>query len=114
MVKCKEEGKLFDHVFGDLTDIPISTNPIGEIWNFFRTTLQLSFSILKEGGTYFTHANGVTAEENLKMFESTIKDTLMGFPVELTQSTAFVPSFKEKWVFYEVKRAIAGNNGPQE
>ncbi len=103
MIKCKEEEKFYDFVFGDLTDIPISTSPQAEIWDFFRTTLQLSFAILRENGTYFTHANGITAGENLKMFSQTIKDSL-GFPVDLKQTSTFVPSFQEKWIFYEVKR----------
>ena len=35
--KCRKEGKLFDFVFGDLTDIPINTDKDGEdtiyIWS---------------------------------------------------------------------------------
>ena len=29
--RCREEGKQFDFVFGDLTDIPIDTNKDGEV-----------------------------------------------------------------------------------
>lgn len=53
--KFVKEGKKFDFVFGDLTDIPISETPTGEIWNFIRTILQQSFKILKPNGKYLTH-----------------------------------------------------------
>lgn len=53
--KFVKEGKKFDFVFGDLTDIPISETPTGEIWNFIRTILQQSFKILKPTGKYLTH-----------------------------------------------------------
>lgn len=53
--KFVKDGKKFDFVFGDLTDIPISETPTGEIWNFIRTILQQSFKILKPNGFYLTH-----------------------------------------------------------
>jgi spermine synthase len=102
--KCKKEGRMFDYIFGDLTDIPISLKAEGEVWDFFKTTLQLSFSILKPEGSYFTHANGVTSGDNLKMFEDTIRGSL-DFHLDFKTSSAFIPSFMEKWVFYQVKRA---------
>lgn len=55
--KFVKEGKKFDYVFGDLTDIPISETPTGEIWNFIRTILQQSFKILKSDGIYLTHVS---------------------------------------------------------
>lgn len=63
--KFVKEGKKFDFVFGDLTDIPISDTPTGEIWNFIRTILQQSFKILKPNGFYLTH---VTKEKNSNIF----------------------------------------------
>lgn len=53
--KFVKEGKKFDFVFGDLTDIPISETPTGEIWNFIRSILQQSFKILKPNGKFLTH-----------------------------------------------------------
>lgn len=55
--KFVKDGKQFDFVFGDLTDIPISDTPTGEIWNFMRTILNQSFKILKPNGKYLTHVN---------------------------------------------------------
>jgi spermine synthase len=48
--KYIKEGKKFDYVFGDLTDIPISDTPTGEIWDFIRLILEASFKILKADG----------------------------------------------------------------
>jgi spermine synthase len=48
--KYIKDEKKFDYVFGDLTDIPISDTPTGEIWDFIRTILESSFKILKPDG----------------------------------------------------------------
>jgi spermine synthase len=48
--KYIKEEKKFDYVFGDLTDIPISDTPTGEIWDFIRTILEASFKVLKPDG----------------------------------------------------------------
>lgn len=49
------EGRKFDYVFGDLTDIPISDTPSGEMWDFVMKILQMSFKILKPTGKFMTH-----------------------------------------------------------
>lgn len=48
--KYIKDEKKFDYVFGDLTDIPISDTPTGEIWDFIRTILESSFKVLKPDG----------------------------------------------------------------
>ena len=49
--KYIKDGKKFDYVFGDLTDIPISDTPTSsEIWDFIRTILESSFKVLKHDG----------------------------------------------------------------
>lgn len=98
--KFIKEGKKFDYVFGDLTDIPISDTPTGEIWNFIRSILQHSFKILKPTGKYLTHGNGANSPESLAMFEEQL--TKLDAKVKFTRSNAFVPSFMEDWVFYQV------------
>lgn len=93
--------KKFDYVFGDLTDIPISTTPTGEIWDFIRTILVASFKVLKPGvGKYMTHGNGINCPASLKMYEEQLAKLVP--PVEYTKTKAFVPSFMEEWVFYQV------------
>lgn len=103
MAKLNEyiaEGKKFDYVFGDLTDIPISTAPTGEVWNFIRSILDASFKVLKADGKYMTHGNGMGCLESLRMYEEQLKKLTP--TVEFTQTKAFVPSFMEDWVFYQV------------
>lgn len=50
-----KEGRKFDYVFGDLTDLPISPTPQGEIWDFIRLILKNSLKVLKPDGKYMTH-----------------------------------------------------------
>lgn len=97
----KEERK-FDYVFGDLTDIPISDTPTGEIWDFIRVILESSFKVLKPDGKFMTHGNGVSCPESLQMYEEQLNK--LSPKVTFTKCTAFVPSFMEEWVFYQVRR----------
>ncbi|XP_058122601.1 spermine synthase isoform X1 [Anopheles ziemanni] len=100
--KFSQEGRKFDYVFGDLTDIPISETPTGEIWDFIRKILQSSFEVLKPDGKFMTHGNGVSCPESLKMYEEQL--VKLEPKVSYTKCTAFVPSFMEEWVFYQVQR----------
>lgn len=101
--KYIKEGRTFDYVFGDLTDIPISDTPTGEIWDFIRTILEASFKVLKPDGKFMTHGNGVSCPESLQMYEDQLAKLTPA--VAYTKCTAFVPSFMEEWVFYQVNRA---------
>ncbi|XP_066603609.1 spermine synthase isoform X2 [Prorops nasuta] len=95
-----DEGRQFDYVFGDLTDIPISTTPHGDAWNFIRLILNSSIKVLKPTGKYMTHGNGASCPESLKMYEEVLSQLCK--PVTFTKDSAFVPSFFEDWVFYQV------------
>lgn len=103
--KYIKEGRKFDYVFGDLTDIPISDTPTGEIWDFIRVILEASFKVLKPGGTFMTHGNGVSCPESLDMYEQQLKK--LSPKVNFTKCSAFVPSFMEEWVFYQVQCATS-------
>lgn len=52
-----KEGRKFDYVFGDLTDIPISDSPSGELWNFILKVFEMTLKILKPDGKFMTHVN---------------------------------------------------------
>lgn len=103
-----KDGRKFDYVFGDLTDIPISDTPTGEIWDFIRLILEHSFQVLKPTGKFMTHGNGVSCPESLRMYEDQLAKLTP--KVTFTKSSAFVPSFMEEWVFYQVQRDEATNN----
>ncbi|XP_030572373.1 spermine synthase isoform X1 [Drosophila novamexicana] len=100
MKKFIAEGRKFDYVFGDLTDIPISDAPIGECWDFIRTIFEHSFQLLKPDGKYLTHGNGTSCLESLQLFEDQLR--LLKPKVKFTTTKAFVPSFMEEWLFYQV------------
>ncbi|XP_029735465.2 spermine synthase isoform X1 [Aedes albopictus] len=101
--KFIKEGRKFDYVFGDLTDIPISDTPTGEIWDFIRVILESSFKVLKPDGKFMTHGNGVSCPESLQMYEDQL--ARLTPKVNFTKCSAFVPSFMEEWVFYQVQCA---------
>lgn len=103
--KFIKEGKKFDYVFGDLTDIPISDTPTGEIWDFIRSILEHSIKILKPTGKYLTHGNGANRPDSLGMFEEQLAK--LEPKVTFTRANAFVPSFMEDWVFYQISFADA-------
>lgn len=98
--KMIKDGKKVDFVFGDLTDIPVSTSPQGEAWDFIRLILNKAMQVLKPKGMYMTHGNGASSPQSLKMFEEQLNN--LKVPVEFTTDRAFVPSFLEDWVFYQV------------
>ncbi|XP_068149750.1 spermine synthase isoform X1 [Drosophila tropicalis] len=100
MKKFIAEGRKFDYVFGDLTDIPISGAPIGECWDFIRTIFEHSFKVLKPDGKYLTHGNGTSCIESLELFEEQLG--LLKPKVKFSTTKAFVPSFMEEWLFYQV------------
>lgn len=47
-----------------------------------------------------THGNGVSCPESLEMYEQQLKK--LRPVVKYTRDTAFVPSFMEDWIFYQV------------
>ncbi|KAG8224983.1 hypothetical protein J437_LFUL005994 [Ladona fulva] len=107
-----EEGRTFDYVFGDLTDVPISPTPQGKHWDFIRLILEKSFRVLKSTGKYMTHGilailahrsiivNGSCSPQSILMYEEQLHN--LSVPVEHSSDHAFVPSFLEDWVFYQV------------
>jgi len=96
----KEEKKQFDFIFGDLTDIPVHQG--GSTWAFVRTVIKSALSLLPVGGKYYTHCNGVNAKSSLHYFEKMLAN--IGVPIEIEHTEAYVPSFCEKWVFYQLTR----------
>ncbi|KAF4532243.1 hypothetical protein B566_EDAN004329 [Ephemera danica] len=98
-----EEGRTFDFVFGDLTDIPLSSTPQGQVWDFIRLILNKALRVLKPTGKFMTHGNGSSCPKALAMYEEQLK--ALDIPVKFSRDNAFVPSFLEDWVFYQVWRA---------
>ncbi|XP_022661400.1 spermine synthase-like [Varroa jacobsoni] len=104
MDKYANEGRKFDAIFGDLTDVPIVTGENGneqqhEQWQFLSKVVNDSLKLLKVGGVFQNHATGKGCGNALETYENflkTLKDT------HFTKRSRFVPSFLEDWVFYSV------------
>ncbi|EEC09332.1 spermidine synthase, putative [Ixodes scapularis] len=97
-----EEGRTFDIVFNDLTDIPISTEPQGEHWDFVKKIVTMGLQVLKTNGLFLNHAIGISCTSALETYEELL--TKLPFKVEFSKHSEHVPSFMEDWVFYEVKK----------
>ncbi|XP_067141111.1 spermine synthase isoform X1 [Centruroides vittatus] len=103
MREYTQKGKKFDYVINDLTDIPIATSPQGELWQFIRTIVSMAFELLQPNGRYLNHAIGDVCKEALTKYEELLKS--LPYKVQFKNHSAYVPSFMENWVFYEVWRA---------
>jgi len=97
----KEENRKFDVIFGDLTDIPVHGGDTST-WAFVRKIVRTSLLLLPVGGKYFTHINGANSRSSIQLFENMVKE--LGVPVEISTTEAHVPSFMEKWVFFQITR----------
>jgi len=96
----KEEKKQFDVIFGDLTDIPLHQGD--STWAWVRSVVKMALSLLPVGGKYYTHCNGVNSIHAVQYFENLLNN--IGVPIQIEQTEAFVPSFCEKWVFFQLTR----------
>merc|ERR1719250_135157 len=96
----KEEKTQFDVIFGDLTDIPVHQGD--STWAWVRSILKLALSLLPIGGKYYTHCNGVNSLHAVQYFENLLSN--IGVPIEIERTETFVPSFCEKWVFFQLTR----------
>merc|ERR1711892_837168 len=74
----------------------------GDTWEFVRTVIKSALTLLPVGGKYYTHCNGVSAKSAVQYFEKMLNS--IGVPIEIEHTEANVPSFCEKWVFYQLTR----------
>ncbi|XP_050316192.1 spermine synthase isoform X1 [Anthonomus grandis grandis] len=95
-----KEGRKFDYIFGDLTDIPIEENESPELWSFIIKIMKMSFKVLKPDGKFMTHVTGTCSPQAIEAY----KQKLLKFnpPLKFTTDKAFVPSFLEEWVFCQI------------
>lgn len=113
----RRQGRQFDFIFGDLTDIPINTDHNFEsTWDFLRRILSLSFSCLRPGAKYMTHLTGKAVPSAGEDFQRRAEAEAgrLGLSTSVTFSEAFVPSFMEVWLFAQVTvtpNKCENNNG---
>lgn len=103
--KFIKEGRTFDYVFADLTDVPVSQEAVGDLWEFLGSVMSQGLKVLKPAtGRYMTHAIGETATHALEMFEKKLWEQ----PVSTVSKTKrFVPSFLENWVFFQATKSAS-------
>ncbi|XP_026466773.1 spermine synthase [Ctenocephalides felis] len=101
--KFINENHKVDYIFGDLTDIPISKSTQSDLtWSFIKVIMKMSFEVLNPKGKFMTHGNGSANPESLKLFEEHLNAVRPA--VNYTKTEAFVPSFLENWVFYQIQQ----------
>ena len=99
-----KQGRYFDYVFADLTDVPISPQPVGDIWDFLGKIMDMGTRLTKPGtGRYMTHAIGVQCTRALQQFEEKLNAVAVGAK-DVTRTAHYVPSFMEKWCFFQLTR----------
>lgn len=100
-----KEGRKFDYVINDLTAIPVSTEPVGDHWDFLRRILALSMQVLDDRGKYFTQGNSQIRRTALAMYEAQLKK--LDCPVKFETRVVCVPSYLENWVFYTIWKNLS-------
>lgn len=98
--KFASENRKFDYIINDLTAIPVSTSPVGDLWDFLKQILALSFDVLSSNGKYFTQGNSALCQSALSMYEEQLKK--LDCPVSFSKELVCVPSYMEMWVFYTI------------
>lgn len=70
-----EKGSEYDFVFGDLTDMPVSTGSrSNELWGFLKMIIEMGVKLLKpDTGYYMTHCIGINATEAIEEYEKVLK-----------------------------------------
>lgn len=99
------DGRKFDYVFNDLTDIPLSPEDshVGkDLWGFVKKVLSLALPLVKDDGKYLNHAVATGCTAALTAYESVLSK--LDPPVKWAKHSNWVPSFLEEWVFYEVEK----------
>lgn len=108
------DGKRFDVIFNDLTDIPVTKrresltafdssavqkdNP----WHFIEVIFNLSLDCLAPGGLYMNHATGKGNTKAVLAYEEFLAESRT--QVDYEKREAYVPSFMEVWLFYTIRK----------
>ncbi|KAG1687671.1 Spermine synthase [Nymphon striatum] len=97
MAEYIADGNTFDFIFNDLTDVPVSLDPVSIYWSMVENILKLAMKLLKENGKYYNHATNFNAISSLEMYEKLL-DSLSP-KVTYRKYDAHVPSFMERYPF---------------
>ena len=102
-----DQGRKFNFIFNDLTDIPLmnlnakSDFKKCQLWTFITQVLNESLQCLCSNGIYMNHATGVNCDRALRQYENVLDE--LKIKVKYKRRQAWVPSFLENWVFYQIQ-----------
>lgn len=110
------DGKQYDVIFNDLTDIPVGMYP-GSLtafdpsatqrdnpWHFIESIYNLSLACLKPNGMYMTHTTGKGNVASREAYEQLLQNGHTKVTYDVRYS--YVPSFAEIWTFYTIKKRV--------
>lgn len=112
--KSFQDGKKYDVIFNDLTDIPLagreesltafdpSCTQKDNPWHFIEAIFNLSLDCLAKDGLYMSHTTGKGNVKSLEEWEKFLNESKT--KVEFKKRSSYVPSFMEIWVFYSIMR----------
>ncbi|KAG1687674.1 Spermine synthase [Nymphon striatum] len=101
MAEYIADGNTFDFIFNDLTDVPVSLDPVSIYWSMVENILKLAMKLLKENGKYYNHATNFNAISSLEMYEKLL-DSLSP-KVTYRKYDAHVPSFMERLICIQAR-----------
>lgn len=99
---CGRDNKTFDYVIYDITAVPVTKQPLSSEWEFLEESMRLSLEVLNpmKHARFLCHSTALLAKESLKLFEGLLKR--LNDKLVWQKHPAFVPSFHEVSVFYEI------------
>ncbi|KXJ22804.1 Spermine synthase [Exaiptasia diaphana] len=97
--KYIKEGKVFDYILNDLTDLPIGAEGCTESrWGFIKDVLDLSLQALDKKGKYFAQGtNGANNHLAHERYEKILSSSSCS--VDFSKELVFVPSFLELYPY---------------
>lgn len=88
-----------------------------EAWTFIGKVVSMALQRLKPGhqGRFYTHCNGKSVPAILEKYQDMLNSVVISknsrsYKCQWSKSQAFVPSFMEVWVFYQVSLIEADQN----
>lgn len=114
----RAESRTFDYIFNDLTDIPVAGDPAAppddieqeDLWSEIEDLFRLALGCLERDGRYMTHATGSGNAHALELYENFLKRT----PVKFDKCEIYVPSFKQTWMFYTIRKDFSRFSRPSQ
>ncbi|XP_076815346.1 spermine synthase-like isoform X1 [Clavelina lepadiformis] len=112
-----KEGRKFDYVISDITDIPIEeksgpnkdkksqvffSDVNHSIWGFFRDVYELCLKVTNDSGYIMTHVGASSNKDLTESFKTEISKLDKNLATKYIHK--HVPSFEERWTFCHIRK----------